>query len=138
MRDALEATGLLDLAQRPIAALSGGQRQRAWIAMALAQDTPTLLLDEPTTYLDLAFSIDVLSLVRRLRQERGKTVVMVLHDLNLAIRHSDHLVALAGGAVAAQGSPEQIITPELLEEVLGLTALVVEDPVTGGPLVVPA
>ncbi len=138
VRDALEATGLLDLAQRPIAALSGGQRQRVWIAMALAQDTPTLLLDEPTTYLDLAFSIDVLSLVRRLRQERGKTVVMVLHDLNLAIRHSDHLVALAGGAVAAQGAPEQIITPELLEEVFGLTAVVVEDPVTGGPLVVPA
>ena len=133
----LEQTGLADLAQRPLAELSGGQRQRAWIAMALAQDTPTMLLDEPTTYLDLAFSIDVLKLVRRLREEEGKTVVMVLHDLNLACRYSDHLVALADGGVAAQGTPSEVITEPLLEEVFGLDAMVVEDPARGGPLVVP-
>ena len=117
--------------------LSGGQRQRVWIAMALAQDTPTLLLDEPTTYLDLAYSIEVLSLVRRLQSEQGKTVVMVLHDLNLAIRFSDHLVVLGDGVVAAQGTPQDVVTPELLHEVFGLDALVVPDPATGGPLVVP-
>ena len=133
----LEQTGLADLAQRPLAELSGGQRQRAWIAMALAQDTPTMLLDEPTTYLDLAFSIDVLKLVRRLREEEGKTVVMVLHDLNLACRYSDHLVALADGGVAAQGTPSEVITEPLLREVFGLDAMVVEDPARGGPLVVP-
>ena len=124
----LEQTGLADLAQRPLAELSGGQRQRAWIAMALAQDTPTMLLDEPTTYLDLAFSIDVLKLVRRLREEEGKTVVMVLHDLNLACRYSDHLVALADGGVAAQGTPSEVITEPLLREVFGLDAMVVDRP----------
>ena len=137
VRRALRATGLSHLGTRPISALSGGQRQRVWIAMALAQDTPTLLLDEPTTYLDLAYSIEVLSLVRRLQSEQGKTVVMVLHDLNLAIRFSDHLVVLGDGVVAAQGTPQDVVTPELLHEVFGLDALVVQDPATGGPLIVP-
>lgn len=137
VRRALQATGLSLLGTRPIAALSGGQRQRVWIAMALAQDTPTLLLDEPTTYLDLAYSIEVLGLVRRLQTERGKTVVMVLHDLNLAIRFADHLVVLGDGAVAAQGSPAEVVSSELLDDVFGLDAMVVPDPVTDGPLIVP-
>ncbi|MDO4918117.1 ABC transporter ATP-binding protein [Kocuria sp.] len=137
VRQALQATGLSHLGTRPVSALSGGQRQRVWIAMALAQDTPTLLLDEPTTYLDLAYSIEVLRLVRGLQLEQGKTVVMVLHDLNLAIRFSDHLVALCDGRVAAQGVPADVVTPRLLRDVFGLDALVVPDPVTDGPLVVP-
>lgn len=134
---ALAMTRMDPHADRPLHSLSGGQQQRAWIAMMLAQDTPTLLLDEPTTYLDLAYSIELLRLVRSLREEQDRTVVMVLHDLNLAVRYSDHLVAMAGGEVRAQGSPREIMTPELLSEVFGLEALVIEDPVSGGPLVVP-
>ena len=106
--------------------------------MTLAQDTPTIFLDEPTTYLDLAHSIDILKLVTQLRKENAKTVVMVLHDLNLAIRYSDHMAAMTSqGTLWAEGAPADIISPELLHEVFGLTALVVEDPATGGPLVVP-
>lgn len=135
---ALEVTGMLELANRPLHALSGGQRQRAWIAMTLAQDTPTVLLDEPTTFLDLVHSIEVLRLVRTLVQEEGKTVVMVLHDLNLAARFATHLVAMnRSGRITAEGAPRDIITPELLEEVFGLQARVITDPVTGGPLIVP-
>ena len=135
---AVETTGLGDLVDRPLGALSGGQRQRVWIAMAIAQDADTMLLDEPTTYLDLAHSIDVLRLVTRLRDEQGKTVVMVLHDLNLAARFSDRLVAMRkGGQIAAVGTPAEVLTEELLADVFGLDALVVEDPVTGGPHVIP-
>lgn len=135
---AIETTGLTDLTDRPLSALSGGQRQRVWIAMTIAQDTPTTLLDEPTTYLDLSTSVEVLRLVRDLRDKSGRTVVMVLHDLNLAARYSDRLVLLSrSGTLAAAGAPEQVLTEGNLAEVFGLDAVVVEDPVSGGPLVVP-
>lgn len=135
---AVETTGLADLIDRPVSSLSGGQRQRVWIAMIIAQDTDTMLLDEPTTYLDLAYSIEVLKLVARLQREQNKTVVMVLHDLNLAARYSDHLVAMGrNGEIAAAGAPEEVLTEQLLAEVFGLDALVVPDPVTSGPWVVP-
>ncbi|MDT7710624.1 MAG: iron-siderophore transport system ATP-binding protein [Pseudonocardiales bacterium] len=134
---ALEWTGIADLAERPVDELSGGQRQRAWISMALAQGTDLLLLDEPTTFLDLAHQVDVLELVRRLHREAGRTVVMVLHDLNLAARYADRLVAMRAGRVVASGEPGEVITEELLAEVFGLAARVIEDPVAGSPLVVP-
>ena len=105
--------------------------------MTLAQDTPTLLLDEPTTYLDLAHSIDVLSLVRRLCDEEGKTIVMVLHDLNLAVRYADHLLVMGEGRIAATGTPDEVMDADLLRDVFGLEARVVPDPVTGGPMIVP-
>lgn len=136
--EALQLTGTLDLAERPISELSGGQRQRVWIAMTLAQDTPTILLDEPTTYLDLAHSLDVLHLVRKLATEQQKTIVMVLHDLNLAIRFATHLVAMTSdGTLYGQGQPKELITEPMLASVFGLNARVVEDPVTQGPLIVP-
>ena len=134
---ALAWTGITDLAQRPVDELSGGQRQRAWISMALAQGTDLLLLDEPTTFLDLAHQVDVLELVRRLNREAGRTVVMVLHDLNLAARYADRLVALRDGRVVAEGVPAEVITEELLAAVFGLAARVIEDPVAGTPLVIP-
>ncbi|QNG18831.1 ABC transporter ATP-binding protein [Rhodococcus triatomae] len=134
---ALALTGVSDLADRPVDQLSGGQRQRAWISMALAQGTDILLLDEPTTYLDLAHSIEVLDLVDRLHEEMGRTVVMVLHDLNLAIRYSDQLIVMNRGAVVASGKPAEVVTTELLLDVFGLEAAVIEDPVSDRPLVVP-
>jgi iron complex transport system ATP-binding protein len=134
---ALEMTGMGGLADRAVDELSGGQRQRAWISMALAQGTDLLLLDEPTTYLDLAHQIDVLDLVQRLNSEFGRTVVMVLHDLNLAARYADRLVAMRDGAVVVAGTPEEVLTEETLLEVFGLDARVVVDPVAGTPLVVP-
>lgn len=135
--EALEATATLDLADRLVEELSGGQRQRVWIAMVLAQQTDVLLLDEPTSFLDLAHAVDVLDLVTDLNRERGTTVAMVLHDLNLAARYADELVAVKGGAVVAQGSPAEVITAERVRGVFGLTASIVPDPVTGTPLVVP-
>ncbi|WP_278264411.1 ABC transporter ATP-binding protein [Nocardia sp. AG03] len=134
---ALAQTGIADLAERTLDELSGGQRQRAWISMALAQGTDILLLDEPTTYLDLAHSLEVLDLVDRLHDELGRTVVMVLHDLNLAIRYSDELVVMAAGRIVARGKPAEIITAELLGEVFGLDATVLTDPVSGRPMIVP-
>jgi iron complex transport system ATP-binding protein len=134
---ALAWTGLSELAEHPVDTLSGGQRQRAWISMALAQGTDILLLDEPTTYLDLAHQIDVLELIDRLHRERGRTVVMVLHDLNLAARYARHLVAMKEGRVLASGAPAQVLTAELVEEVFGLRVMVIEDPASGTPLVVP-
>ncbi|MGW0251556.1 ABC transporter ATP-binding protein [Nocardia goodfellowii] len=134
---ALEQTGIADLADRPLDELSGGQRQRAWISMALAQGTDILLLDEPTTYLDLAHSLEVLDLVDRLHDDMGRTVVMVLHDLNLAIRYSDQLIVMRTGQIIAQGAPGDIISAELLQEVFGLSATVLEDPVSGRPMIVP-
>jgi iron complex transport system ATP-binding protein len=135
--EALEWTGISDLAERPVDELSGGQRQRAWISMALAQGTDLLLLDEPTTYLDLAHQVEVLQLVERLNKERGRTVVMVLHDLNLAARYSTRLVAMKSGTIMAQGDPGDVITEPLLSEVFGLNAKVIPDPVAGTPMVVP-
>lgn len=117
---ALEVTGLTEYAKRPVSALSGGQAQRVWIAMALAQGSDVLLLDEPTTYLDIRYQLDILHLVKRLNSEFGMTVIMVLHDVNQALRYSDNLVALAGGKIIAQGAPDDIITPDLLEQVYGV------------------
>jgi len=134
---ALELTDAVDLAHRPVDELSGGQRQRVWIAMALAQETDLLLLDEPTTYLDVAHQVEVLDLLVDLNAARGATVVMVLHDLNLAGRYADHLVALREGAVVAAGRPSEVVTPALVREVFGLEAQVVVDPVSRTPLVVP-
>ncbi|GAA1099369.1 ABC transporter ATP-binding protein [Nocardiopsis composta] len=135
--DALRMTGMLDFAERPLERLSGGQRQRAWISMALAQGTDLLLLDEPTTYLDLAHQIEVLELVRDLNVRHGRTVLMVLHDLNLAARYSDLLVAMRAGEIRACGPPAEVLTPDLVAAIFGLDSRVVPDPVTGGPLVVP-
>jgi len=137
VRDALIATETLDLADRPIDELSGGQRQRVWIAMVLAQATPLLLLDEPTTFLDIAHQIDVLDLVADLNQRRQTTVVMVLHDLNQACRYADHIVAMRAGRIVADGRPSDVITAELVEEVFGLECIVITDPLAGTPLVVP-
>ena len=135
--EALTWTDMADLADRPVDELSGGQRQRAWISMALAQGTDLLLLDEPTTYLDLSHQIDVLELVARLHTERGRTVVVVLHDLNLAARYAQRLVAMDDGALVASGSPEEVLTEQLLADVFDLEARVVPDPVAGTPMVVP-
>ena len=135
--EALLRTSTADLAERSVDKLSGGQRQRAWIAMALAQGTDILLLDEPTTFLDIAHQVEVLDLVRRLNVEKGRTVVAVLHDLNQAARYADHLVAMRGGQIVAQGPPAEIVTAELVREVFGLDSVIVPDPVTGTPLVVP-
>ena len=134
---ALDLTGLGDLHDRPVDELSGGQRQRAWIAMTLAQDTPLMLLDEPTTYLDIAHQVEILDLLRRLNRTEGRTVVMVLHDLNQACRYASHLIALASGTVEAEGPPGDVITPELIEHVFGLPVQVIDDPVTGTPLCIP-
>ena len=135
--EALKQTGSADLASRTLDELSGGQRQRVWISMVLAQNTDILFLDEPTTYLDLATSVDILELVDSLRQELGRTVVMVLHDLNLAVRYSDYLVIMKEGQVIASGAPAEIITAELLQDAFDLRARVIEDPETGDPLIVP-
>jgi ABC-type cobalamin/Fe3+-siderophores transport system ATPase subunit len=134
---ALELTGTADLAARPFDALSGGQRQRVWLAMALAQETSILLLDEPTTYLDIAHQIEVLDLCARLRDERGATLVVVMHDLNLATRYATHLVAMKDGAIVAEGEPTTVITPELIEFVFGLPCRVITDPESNTPLVIP-
>ncbi|MFI7443559.1 ABC transporter ATP-binding protein [Nonomuraea indica] len=134
---ALDMTGLADLAERPLDELSGGQRQRAWISMALAQGTDLLLLDEPTTFLDLAHQVEVLELVRQLHREASRTIVMVLHDLNLAARYADRLVAMREGQVVAAGDPHDVLTEDLLREVFDLDAKVIPDPVAGTPLVVP-
>ena len=134
---ALEATGSLALAGRRVEELSGGQRQRVWIAMALAQETDVLLLDEPTTYLDVTHQVEVLDLLVDLNRGRGTTVVTVLHDLNLAARYSDHLVALKHGRIVAAGAPAEVVTEAVVEDVFGLRCRVVADPVSGTPLVVP-
>jgi len=134
---ALVATGVADLATRPVAELSGGQRQRVWIAMVLAQETDIVLLDEPTTYLDVAHQVDLLDLLAELNAERGTTVVMVLHELNLAARYADHLVVMRAGTVVAQGEPGAVLTEAIVLDAFGLDARVVPDPVSGTPLVVP-
>ena len=134
---ALEMTELVELAGVPVDSLSGGQRQRAWIAMALAQRTPVLLLDEPTSFLDIAHQIDVLELVRDLNARERTTVVMVLHDLALAARYADHLVAMCDGEIVAEGAPAEIVTPDIIEAVFGIAASVLADPTTGDPVVIP-
>lgn len=134
---ALEATGILDLAERSVDELSGGQRQRVWIAMALAQQTDLLLLDEPTTFLDVNHQVEVLDLLTDLNRARGTTVVMVLHDLNLAARYADNLVAIADGAVHAAGPAAEVLTEDCVRAVFGLDSRVIVDPTSGAPLMLP-
>jgi len=131
------ATGVATLADRYVDELSGGQRQRVWIAMALARQTPLLLLDEPTTHLDIQHQIDVLDLCADLHEQRGRTLVAVLHDLNQAARYATHLIAMRDGRIEAQGRPAEIITADLVEHVFGVRCRIVEDPESGTPLVVP-
>jgi len=133
---AMAATGVADLADQAVDELSGGQRQRVWIAMVLAQETPLLLLDEPTTFLDIAHQLEVLDLCAGLR-DGGRTVVAVLHDLNLACRYATHLVAMSRGEIVAEGPPAGIVTPHLIERLYGIACVVIPDPETGAPLVVP-
>ncbi|WP_187977638.1 ABC transporter ATP-binding protein [Mycetocola sp. JXN-3] len=133
---ALEDTGLTDLASATVDRLSGGQRQRVWIAMVLAQDTPIVLLDEPTTFLDLAHQIEVLELCARLHRD-GRTLVAVLHDLNQAARYATHLIALHEGQIVAEGAPAVVLTEETVERVFGVRARIIPDPETGTPLIVP-
>jgi iron complex transport system ATP-binding protein len=135
---ALDATGTAELRTRALDELSGGQRQRAWIAMTLAQETEILLLDEPTTFLDLAHQIEVLDLLGELVAGHGRTVVMVLHDLNQACRYADQLVAMRAGRIHASGPPAEVVDAALIAEVFGVRAHVIDDPVTGTPLCVPA
>ncbi|MEE1800300.1 ABC transporter ATP-binding protein [Streptomyces sp. JV176] len=136
--ESMEATGVGELADRYVDELSGGQRQRVWIAMALAQQTPLLLLDEPTTFLDIQHQIDVLDLCAELHETQGRTLVAVLHDLNHAARYATHLIAMRDGRIVAEGSPAEVVTAERVEQVFGLRCQVIDDPETGTPLVVPA
>lgn len=134
---ALDATRTADLAERPVDELSGGQRQRVWIAMALAQETDILLLDEPTTFLDIAHQVEVLDLLTDLNRTRGTTIVMVLHDLNLAARYADHLVAMANGRLHAVGRPAEVLTEQNVHQVFGLQSRVIADPISGKPIMLP-
>lgn len=137
IREALELTDTARYADRPLDNLSGGERQRAWIALALAQATPILLLDEPTTFLDIGHQLEVLDLVQRLNREHGLTVVLILHDLNQAARYADRMVALHQGQIAADGPPTAVLTTSLLAQVFGVQASIVTDPVTGAPVCLP-
>lgn len=134
---ALELTGTGDLVDRAVDELSGGQRQRVWIAMALAQQTDILLLDEPTTFLDISHQVEVLDLLTDLNATRGTTVVMVLHDLNLAARYADRLIAMAGGRIVASGAPHDVLTAEVVHAVFGMPSQVIPDPVSGKPMILP-
>lgn len=134
--EAMTAANVTDLADRTIDQLSGGQRQRVWITMALAQQTPLLLLDEPTTYLDIAHQVEVLNLARRLHRG-GRTVVAVLHELNLAFRYATHLIVMKEGEILTTGSTADVVSTELIEEVFGLPNAIITDPLSGSPLVVP-
>jgi len=135
---ALHSTALTDIQDALVDELSGGQRQRAWIAMTLAQDTPLMLLDEPTTYLDIAHQYDVMDLLYRLNARQQRTIVMVVHDLHQAARYAHHVIAMRDGRVAAAGGPAEVITEDLVRTVFGLEARVLNDPVSGTPLIVPA
>jgi iron complex transport system ATP-binding protein len=135
--DAMAKTGVAALADRPVGDLSGGQRQRVWIAMALAQEPRVLLLDEPTTFLDLSHQIEVLDLLRSLNRNDGTTIVVVLHELNLAARYADDLVVMSGGRVVAHGAPADVLTREVVSQAFDLDALVIPDPLTSTPLVIP-
>ena len=137
VHSAMQAANVLALAEQSVDSLSGGQRQRVWIAMVLAQQTPTLMLDEPTTYLDIAHQIELLDLFKTLNLKEGRTVVAVLHDLNQACRYADHIIALNAGELIAQGRPNEIINEALIERVFGLKNCIVPDPVTKTPMVIP-
>jgi iron complex transport system ATP-binding protein len=131
---ALSLTGLVSFRERDVDTLSGGQRQRVWIAMALAQDTEAILLDEPTTYLDLVHQLDVLQLLHRLNRDTGRTIALVIHDLNMAARISDYMIAIKEGAIVAQGKPESIMTRQVLHDVFSIDAMLATDPRTGRPV----
>lgn len=135
--NAIAVTGMESFHDRPIDRLSGGQRQRAWIAMALAQETDILFLDEPTTFLDMAHQLEVLQLLQKLNEEEGRTIIMVVHDLNHATRYAQHMVAIKSGTVVSEGSPTEVMTPDVLREVFGIEADIVPDPRTGVPLCLP-
>ena len=126
-----------DFAHRPVDALSGGERQRAWIALTLAQGSPVLLLDEPTTFLDMGHQLEVLDLVHHLNRSRGITVIMVLHDLNQAAKYADRMVVLARGSVYADGPPRDVYTEEMLSEVFNIEATIIEEPTTGATHAIP-
>lgn len=134
---AMRATGITDLAGQSVDTLSGGQRQRAWIAMVLAQETSIMLLDEPTTWLDISHQIDLLELLSDLNRTQGYTLAAVLHDLNQACRYATHLIALRDGKIVAEGAPKEIVTPELIERIYGMRCMIIDDPIAGTPLVVP-
>jgi iron complex transport system ATP-binding protein len=137
VEEALEIMGISELANRNVDELSGGQRQRVWIAMALAQQTDILLLDEPTTYLDITYQVEILDLLTDLNRRRGTTIVMVLHDINLSARYADCIFALREGKLIAQGTPSEVITSELIDTVFGLNCTVIQDPVSYSPFIVP-
>ncbi|MDQ1235977.1 ABC-type cobalamin/Fe3+-siderophores transport system ATPase subunit [Paenibacillus sp. SORGH_AS306] len=134
---AIEATGMVDFYDRPIDQLSGGQRQRAWIAMALAQDTEILFLDEPTTFLDMAHQLEVLQLLEKLNADSQRTIVMVVHDLNHASRYAHHMIAIKNGKAVAEGTPVEVVSCDVLRNVFGIEADIVTDPRSGVPLCLP-
>jgi len=137
VEEALEIMSITDLANRSVDELSGGQRQRVWIAMALAQQTDILLLDEPTTFLDITYQVEILDLLTDLNQKRGTTIVMVLHDINLSARYADYIFAIQKGSLISQGTPSEVITEDLIKQVFGLNCVVIKDPVSGSPFIVP-
>ncbi len=137
VEEALDIMGITELANRSVDELSGGQRQRVWIAMALAQQTDILLLDEPTTFLDIAYQIEILDLLTDLNRRRKTTIVMVLHDINLSARYADHIFAVHKGRLVAQGKPAEVITEAMMKQVFGLNCAVIKDPVSGSPFIVP-
>lgn len=134
---AMEMMGITELADRNVDELSGGQRQRVWIALALAQETDILLLDEPTTFLDISYQVEILDLLYELNKKEHTTIVMVLHDINLSARYADYIFAMKNGKLIEEGAPEDIITSELIEEIYGLKCSVIEDPISGTPLILP-
>ncbi len=134
---ALTLTGLTNFSDRPIDELSGGQRQRVWIAMLLAQETPIMLLDEPTTHLDITHQIEVLDLLKELTEENNRTIVMVLHDINLAVRYADNLIAMRDGKIKTAGEPHNVVTAQMIHNVFSIHAQILQDPVSGSPLCIP-
>ena len=137
VRTAMAATGVTELSGRMLDELSGGQRQRVWVAMVLAQETPVLLLDEPTTFLDIAHQLEMMELLRRINREEGRTLVVVLHDLNQAARYASQILAMRDGRIVADGAPAAVIVPELVEDVFAVPCRVITDPESGTPLVIP-
>ncbi|MCR5099872.1 MAG: ABC transporter ATP-binding protein [Butyrivibrio sp.] len=134
---AMEAMGVTDLADKSVDSLSGGQRQRVWIALVLAQNTDILLLDEPTTYLDIAYQVEILDCLAKLNKARKTTIVAILHDINFSIRYADHIFAMKKGKLIAEGNPKDIITPDLMKTIYGMDSTIINDPETGDPYVIP-
>ncbi|GAB1440381.1 ABC transporter ATP-binding protein [Providencia sp.] len=135
--EAMQLTGVMEFADKQVESLSGGQRQRVWVAMILAQQTEIILLDEPTTYLDIAYQIELLNIFQRLNQQHGRTIVTVLHDLNQACRYADNLIVMVKGMIVAQGKPENIISAKLVKQVFDLDCLIIPDPIVGTPMIIP-